>query len=61
MVAVSASNDELYILKLVSQERGAACLDGTPPALYIHEGSGNNKNNYIFYFKGGGFCGATTL
>ncbi len=34
---VSADN---YTLVLLSQERGAACLDGSPVGLYINEGKG---------------------
>lgn len=30
------SQDNLYKLVLLSQQRGAACLDGSPPAIYIH-------------------------
>jgi hypothetical protein len=29
-----------YTLALLSQERGAACLDGSPVGLYINEGRG---------------------
>ena len=27
----------------------------------MHEGQGENKNNYLIYFEGGGFCGEPTL
>ena len=54
-----ASN--LYDLVLQSQERGASCIDGSAPGLYIHEGSEVNKDKYLIYFEGGGFCGALTL
>ena len=29
----------LYKLILLSQDRGAACLDGSPVGLYYHQGS----------------------
>lgn len=51
----------LYKLVKHSQERGAACLDGSPAGLYIHEGSGVNKTKYLIYFNGGGFCGGKNL
>jgi len=51
----------MYKLVLHSQERGAACLDGSPPGFYIHEGSGLNKTKYLLYFNGGGFCGGSSL
>ena len=50
-----------YKLVLHSQERGAACLDGSPAGFYIHEGSNENKNKFLLYFNGGGFCGGSTL
>jgi hypothetical protein len=52
---------DLYKFVLVSQERGAACLDGTPPGYYVHEGIGPNKNNYLVHFLGDGFCGEASL
>lgn len=51
----------MYKLVLHSQERGAACLDGSPPGFYIHEGSGINRTKYLLYFNGGGFCGGSSL
>ena len=38
--ALSFAQDDLYKLVLLSQERGASCLDGTAPAIYVHEGQG---------------------
>ena len=32
----------------------ARCLDGSPPALYIHQG--NDPNKFIIFFNGGGSC-----
>ena len=46
-----------YTRILQSTERGAACLDGSPPAMYIHEGVGANADKFLVYFQGGGFCG----
>ena len=33
---VTAQQSDYYNLVLHSQERGATCLDGSPPGLYIH-------------------------
>ena len=44
-----------------SKDRGAVCLDGSPTAMYINEGSGPNKDKFLIHFKGGGFCGGLTL
>lgn len=51
----------MYKLVLLPQERGAACLDGSPPGIYIHEGTGANRTKYLIYFNGGGFCGGSTI
>ncbi len=50
-----------YTLVLHSQERGAACLDGTPTGLYYHLGSGENRNKYMLYFNSGGYCEGFTV
>lgn len=55
------SQSDLYNLVLHPQDQGAACLDGSPPGLYIHEGTGANKNKFMMYFDSGGFCGAGSL
>jgi hypothetical protein len=36
----------------------AKCLDGSPAALYLHEGS---STNILFYFQGGAMCGDVDL
>ena len=56
-----STEGEPYKLYLLDQKGGAACLDGTPPGYYLHEGFGDNKNNYLIFFAGGGFCGMPTL
>lgn len=55
------SQSDLFTLVLHSKERGAACLDGSPPGLYIHGGTGANKNKFMIYFDSGGFCGGGSL
>lgn len=32
----------------------AKCLDGSPPALYVHQGTETNK--FVIFLEGGGFC-----
>jgi hypothetical protein len=39
----------------------AKCLDGTPGAYYVAEGTGANKSKFVFYFEGGGWCGSSNL
>lgn len=55
-INVVGLSESLYQLVLHSQDRGAACLDGTPTGLYYHLGSGINRNKYMIYFNSGGFC-----
>ncbi len=58
---VAQTQSNLYTLVLHSQERGAACLDGTPAGLFYHMGSGANKNKFLLYFDGGGYCNGNTV
>lgn len=58
---VQMQSEGLYTLVLHSQERGAACLDGSPAGLYYHKGSGANKNKFMIYFDSGGFCEGFTV
>ena len=36
----------------------ALCLDGSTPAIYVHQGS--QPNNILMYMMGGGSCAETT-
>jgi hypothetical protein len=36
----------------------AKCLDGSSPAIYLHEA---NPKNILFYMEGGGVCGSNSL
>ena len=60
-IIATSSSISWYHLVIHSNDRGAACLDGSPPGMYIHEGSGKNKDKFLIYFPGGGFCGGETL
>ena len=51
------SSNSLYDLILQPHDRGAACLDGSPAAMYLHEG---NPNKFLIFFQGGGACGGPT-
>ena len=52
---------DLVILPNASSvDKGAVCLDGSPPAIYMskaniaaHPGA---ANKWVLYFKGGGWC-----
>ncbi|MCO5547286.1 hypothetical protein L7F22_000733 [Adiantum nelumboides] len=37
-------------------EKGAVCLDGSPPAYHLHRGRGLGINNWLIHLEGGGWC-----
>lgn len=37
----------------------AKCLDGSSPAVYLHEGG--DKKNFLIFFNGGGYCAGANL
>jgi hypothetical protein len=41
--------------KVIVDDKDALCLDGSPGAYYISEGTATNK--FLIYFEGGGWCG----
>ena len=61
VLAYLSTCQEMFTLVKHPQNRGAACLDGSPAGLYYHEGKGANKNKYIMYFDSGGYCGDGSL
>lgn len=53
------AEDELYNKIIHYTDPDALCLDGTPPLLYVHEGT--DKNRFLIFFMGGGLCSGMTL
>ena len=43
-----------YRLVIHNSDPMARCLDGTSPALYLHEGGDDKK--FVVFFVGGGYC-----
>lgn len=41
-------------------EKGAVCLDGSPPAYNLHRGSGTGINSWLVHIEGGGWCNNVT-
>nr|GMD92240.1 pectin acetylesterase 8-like [Ipomoea batatas] len=41
--------------------KGAVCLDGSPPAYHLSEGSGPTKDNWMVYLLGGAWCPTISL
>ena len=48
----------LYLLsKEMSVDRGAVCLDGSPPGFYASFANNSaTATSWVLYFKGGGWC-----
>lgn len=44
------------VLNKAAREKGAVCLDGTPPAYYIEKGYGSGARKWMFHLQGGGWC-----
>ncbi|XP_020172969.1 pectin acetylesterase 5 isoform X2 [Aegilops tauschii subsp. strangulata] len=39
-----------------AQEKGAFCLDGTPPGYHLQRGSGDGSGSWLVHLEGGGWC-----
>ncbi|WMV43116.1 hypothetical protein MTR67_036501 [Solanum verrucosum] len=51
--------DDLYVNMTLLQNataQGAVCLDGSPPAYYLHRGFDSGLSNWIVFLDGGGWC-----
>jgi hypothetical protein len=51
--------EEPYRKIIHNSDENAKCLDGTSPALYLHEGGDTTK--FLVFFVGGGYCQGTSL
>jgi len=54
--AAPLSSWSLVYLNGSSAPEGAVCLDGSPPAVYIKPGVGDDASKWILFFEGGGWC-----
>jgi len=61
VAAAEDSSPVLIDLTLVAgaQEKGAVCLDGTPPAYHLQRGFGSGSQSWIVFLQGGAWCGTT--
>ncbi|KAL0322875.1 UNVERIFIED_CONTAM: Pectin acetylesterase 11 [Sesamum angustifolium] len=53
---VCASDWTNIIIPESAISKGAVCLDGSPPAYYFRNGSGDGVDNWLIYMEGGGWC-----
>ncbi|KQK19774.1 pectin acetylesterase 5 [Brachypodium distachyon] len=54
-VAMASPPPELTLLAGAT-EKGAVCLDGSPPAYQLDRGFGSGRYNWLVYLEGGGWC-----
>lgn len=59
LLLVLALAQDPYLRVIHSTDPDAACLDGSPPYLYYHEGA--DRNNFLVHFWGDGLCQGLTL
>lgn len=50
----SAIDAQKYKKIVHTTDPDAKCLDGSPPAFYVHQGTETNK--FVIFLEGGGFC-----
>lgn len=55
---ICKKNETYTIIEVDPDETGAKCLDGSNYKFMIHEGSGDGKDKFLFYFMGAAYCGA---
>ncbi len=59
-IIVLASSAEIPYKKVIhNTDPDAKCLDGSSPAIYVHEGGDSDK--FLIFFMGGGYCEGKTL
>ena len=58
-VSFLVNNDSNYYKVIHDTDPEALCLDGSHPALYIHQGSEPSK--ILIVVSGGGFCQSTSI
>ena len=58
VTATTTTAPPLYRKIVHNLDPEAKCLDGSPPALYLHEG---DPNNILIYFMSGGSCSGNDL
>ncbi|XP_043689276.1 pectin acetylesterase 5-like [Telopea speciosissima] len=47
---------DLTLLSNNAMEKGAVCLDGSPPGYHFLKGFGSGANNWLLHLEGGGWC-----
>lgn len=62
MATDPSPSPELVELTLLtgSREKGAVCLDGSPPGYHLQRGFGSGSHSWIVYLQGGAWCSSNT-
>uniref|UniRef100_A0A0E0JS21 Pectin acetylesterase n=1 Tax=Oryza punctata TaxID=4537 RepID=A0A0E0JS21_ORYPU len=56
-VAAAAAADVVELTLLTgAQEKGAVCLDGSPPGYHLQRGFGSGEHSWLIYLEGGAWC-----
>ncbi|RLN04210.1 pectin acetylesterase 5-like [Panicum miliaceum] len=60
-VAAAAGSPEVVELTLLAnaREKGAVCLDGSPPGYHLQRGFGSGGHSWIVNLEGGAWCNTT--
>ena len=53
-ILISVSQAENYKKVVHFTDPEAKCLDGSPPAIYVHQGT--EKDKFMIFLQGGGYC-----
>uniref|UniRef100_A0A0E0CBG7 Pectin acetylesterase n=1 Tax=Oryza meridionalis TaxID=40149 RepID=A0A0E0CBG7_9ORYZ len=55
--STAAAPDVVELILLTgAQEKGAVCLDGSPPGYHLQRGFGSGEHSWLIYLEGGAWC-----
>ncbi|BAF06975.2 Os01g0892500 [Oryza sativa Japonica Group] len=55
--STAAAPDVVELILLTgAQEKGAVCLDGSPPGYHLQRGFGSGEHSWLIYLEGGEWC-----
>lgn len=58
-IVLAFAAQDPYKKVIHNSDENAKCLDGSSPAIYLHEGGDLNK--FLIFFVGGGYCRGSNL
>ena len=54
---VCKKNETYTVIEMDPEITGAKCLDGTNYKFLVHEGTGEGKRKFLYFFEGAAYCG----